>query len=31
MDIGKGSEFMVKLGPKDNKVMYNQSLPTPIY
>ena len=31
MDIGKSSEFMVKLSPKDDKVVYNQSLPTPIY
>ena len=31
MDIGKNTEFKVKLTPKDNKAVYILSLPTPIH
>ena len=31
MDIGMITEFMVKLTPKDDKVVYSQNLPMPIY
>ena len=31
MDIGKNTEFKVKLTPKDDKVVYSQSLPMPIH
>ena len=31
MDIGMNTEFKVKLTPKDDKVVYSQSLPMPIY
>ena len=30
MDIGKNSEFKVRLTPKDDKAVYSQSLPMPI-
>ena len=30
MDIGMNTEVKVKLTPKDNKVVYSQSLPRPI-
>ena len=31
MDIGITREFKLKLAPKDNKAVYNQSLPMPIH
>ena len=31
MDIGMNTEFKVKLTPKDDKAVYNQSLPMPIH
>ena len=31
MDIGMNTEFKVKLFPKDDKVVYSQSLPMPIH
>ena len=31
MDIGMNTEFKVKLTPKDDKVVYSQSLPMPIH
>ena len=31
MDIGMNTEFKVKLTPKDDKTVYNQSLPMPIH
>ena len=31
MDIGMNTEFQVKLTPKDDKVVYSQSLPMPIH
>ena len=31
MDIGMNTEIKVKLTPKDDKVVYNQSLPMPKY
>ena len=31
MDIGMNTEFKVKLTPKDDKAVYSQSLPMPIY
>ena len=31
MDIGVNKEFEVKLTPKDDKAVYNQSLPMPIH
>ena len=31
MDIGINTEFKVKLTPKDDKAIYNQSLPMPIH
>ena len=31
MDIGMNTEFKVKLTPKDDEVVYSQSLPKPIY
>ena len=31
MDIGMNTEFNVKLTPKDDKAVYNQSLPMPIH
>ena len=31
MDIGMNTEFKVKLTPKDDKAVYNQSLPIPIH
>ena len=31
MDIGKNTEFKVKLTPKDDKAVYSQSLPMPIH
>ena len=31
MDIGVNMEFEVKLNPKDDKAVYNKSLPTPIH
>ena len=31
MDIGKNTEFKVKLTPKDNKAVYSQGLPRPIH
>ena len=31
MDIGMNTEFKVKLTPKDDKVVYSQSLPIPIH
>ena len=31
MDIGMNTEFKVKLTPKDNKVVYSQSLPMPMH
>ena len=31
MDIGKNTEFKVRLTPKNDKTVYSQSLPMPIY
>ena len=31
MDIGKNTEFKVKLAPQDDKAVYSQSLPMPIH
>ena len=31
MDIGMNTEFMVRLTPKDDKVVYSQNLPMPIH
>ena len=31
MNIGMNTEFKVKLTPKDDKVVYSQSLPIPIH
>ena len=31
MDIGKNTDFKVKLTPKDDKANYSQSLPMPIH
>ena len=31
MDIGMNTEFKVKLTPKDDKAVYSESLPMPIY
>ena len=31
MDIGMNTDFKVRLTPKDDKAVYNQSLPMPIH